>query len=336
MKDVQLVGSWFSGSARDIKLVTGGITDHGYQVEQTIIRDFRLPARALRKARELTARTFGLLKLKPRRFRASVFFQQPQYWWLSDAAFNCVIPNQEWYSEYGQGLLPYIDEVWCKSREAQRVFSALGCRCRFIGFTSDDRYLPALDGERDYRRFLHIAGPSIWKGTKVLVDTWLRHPEWPHLTVMSHVPLAVEPGSAPPNLAVVRSFMPDEELKQLQNRCGIYIQPTEMEGFGHTLCEAMSARAVVVTTGAAPMNELVEPDRGFLVEVGRTEPHYLGTRNYVTPETIEATIARVLATDVAQLERMGRRGREWFLESDAAFRRLLGEALAACVPRPGR
>lgn len=331
MKDIQLVGAWFSGTARDMQLVARSLKVHGYLTGQTTIRNLSLPARAARKLREIAARNLGLLRLKPRRFRASIFFQQPQYWWLSDARFNCVIPNQEWFSQNAEALLPHIDEVWCKSYEAQRVFSALGCRCRYIGFTSDDRYLPELDAARDYRKFLHIAGPSIWKGTKILVDTWLLHPEWPHLTVMTHAVLDIPPGPLPENMTIIRDFMPDEELRRLQNRCGVYIQPTEMEGFGHTLCEAMSAQAVVVTTDAAPMNELVQRDRGFLVQVGKVEKHFLGTRNFVTSRCIEDTMREILAIEVSELQRMGRRAREWYLQADSQFNELLGAAAAECL-----
>lgn len=319
MKDVQLVGAWFSGTARDIQLVSDRLTQGVYVIDRAITRNFGLFHRALRKARDVLASRLGLMPFKPKTFRLSIFFQQPTFWNIRDAYVNCVIPNQEWFSWYGEALLPQIDEVWCKTQEAVRIFSGLGKRCRYIGFTSDDRYLPEYDAHRDYRRFLHVAGPSVWKGTKVLVEAWLKHPEWPHLTVLTRTCPETLPRELPPNLSVFSHYVTETELKRLQNCCGIYIQPTEMEGFGHTLCEAMSAKSVVVTTDGAPMNELVHADQGFLIEAYRTERHFLGTRHFVAISAIERVVDLLISTDLEELERRGNQARASFLAMDAQF-----------------
>lgn len=70
-------------------------------------------------------------------------------------------------------LLPRFDAVLCKTHHAERIFRSLGCATRFIGFTSPDRYDARVFRQR---AFFHLAGRSTAKGTRVLLDTWQRHP----------------------------------------------------------------------------------------------------------------------------------------------------------------
>ena len=72
------------------------------------------------------------------------------------------------------------------------------------------------------------------------------------------------------NINYFAKYVDDDELRLVQNRHGVHLCPSEAEGFGHTLVEAMSCGAVVITTDGPPMNEMVTPDRGALVRYGRT------------------------------------------------------------------
>lgn len=329
MSRVQLVGVWYSGTARDLTLVADRLERLGFEVKSTILSDFRLPTKVARKTRDVVTRALHINNLRRPRYSLSLFFQEPLFWWIPNAAINCVIPNQEWFSEHGLRLLPSIDEVWCKTRAAERIFRLLGCKCRYIGFTSEDRYLPECDSRRDYARFLHVGGASEWKGTQVLVDTWLRHSEWPHLTVTTVMPIRNLPQRLPDNLTVLSRHLSDSEIRRLQNTCGINIQPTEMEGFGHTIVEAMSAKAVLVTTDGEPMNELVTEQRGFYIRPARVEKHYLGTRHFVSPEAIEKTIDSIQRTDLRKRVALGENARTWFKQNDREFSARLEHSMRA-------
>jgi hypothetical protein len=332
MNRVQLIGVWYSGTARDLTLVADRLEKLGFEVTSTVLSDFRLPAKVARRLRELVTRVLHLNNFRRPRYSLSLFFQEPLFWWMPNAAINCLIPNQEWFTDYGLRLLSSVDEVWCKTHTAERIFRLLGCECRYIGFTSEDRYLPEYDSLRDYTRFLHVGGVSAWKGTQVLVDTWLRHPEWPHLTVTTLMPLHNLPQRLPNNLTVLSRHLPDSELRKLQNTCGINIQPTEMEGFGHTIVEAMSAKAVVATTDGEPMNELVTAQRGFYIRSSRIEKHYLGTRHFVSPEAIESTVDSIQTTDLRVRVALGESARAWFKQNDREFSSRLEHAMRAHLP----
>jgi glycosyltransferase involved in cell wall biosynthesis len=113
----------------------------------------------------------------------------------------------------------------------------------------------------------------------------------------------------------------------------VHVCPSEAEGFGHLLGEAMSCGALVVTTDAPPMNELVDPERGVLVRVARSEPLRYSSRYFVDLEDLELQLARVFAMGEEQLRSIGLKARAWYdnqsRQFESSLRALLDEALRA-------
>lgn len=183
--------------------------------------------------------------------------------------------------------------------------------------------------KKDYNQFFHLAGSgSLQKGTKTLINVWSRHPEWPNLTIRQkqqsfHI--------AAPNINYVTHFLDDKHLRQYQNRLGVHLCPSEAEGFGHYIVEAMSTYGVVITTDAPPMNELITPERGRLANYTHTQSQRLGTNYYVDAEDLEIKIEELLAMDNNQKKELGENARNWYLENDKFFRRRLVEFLRNLV-----
>jgi glycosyltransferase involved in cell wall biosynthesis len=228
-----------------------------------------------------------------------------------------LIPNQEWFPPRMIPHLRRIDHVLAKSRHAQAIFSRHHPSSHFVGFTSADRRITGAAPDPD--RFLHVAGGSALKGTSALLEVWARHPEWPELTVVRHprardVPLRVQP-----NVRLVERYLEDDELRALQNACGVHLCPSLSEGWGHYIVEAMSCGAVPLVTDAPPMNELVGPDRGILVPYDRVEPRKLGSCFHVDRGALERAIAALIGMPAAEKERIGAAARRWFEENDRAF-----------------
>ena len=153
----------------------------------------------------------------------------------------------------------------CSARHgiAEKIFREAGFPTTFISFTSADRYDAGC--RRNYDAFFHLAGSSDQKGTAPLVDLWRAHPEWPTLTIVQHPNNRLDVQA--PNITYISEHIDDEKLRRLRNEMGVHVCPSEAEGFGHSIVEAMSCRALVVTTDAPPMNEIVSADCGVLVEV---------------------------------------------------------------------
>ena len=251
-----------------------------------------------------------------------IFLERVTARWLRQAGRYLLVPNQERYPPRLLGLLARVDHVLCKSRHAEEVFARHHDSVHWLGFTSMDRWDEAVP--TDYGRFLHLAGGSAVKGTGVVLELWERHPEWPALTLVWHRRGAV-PRSVPGNVELVDRYLSDDELRALQNRCGVHLCPSLSEGWGHYIGEALSCGAVTVTTDGPPMNELVGPDRGVLVAWRRSEPRKLGTDFHVDPDALEAAVETLLARPTAEKAQLGRAARSWFEENDARFRVRLRE-----------
>lgn len=246
---------------------------------------------------------------------------RPEY--LPTAQRNVLIPHPEWFHDEDRAWLPRIDRVFALTHHAVPIFEALGARVDYTGFTSADQMDAAVPRER---AFFHLAGRSRNKGTGTLLSAWRRHPEWPRLTVLQS-PRTAQPGPPAPNIAHRVDYIPDAELKRIQNAHRFHLCPSETEGFGHYLVEAMGVGAVVLTLDAPPMNEMITPGRGALVPWTRTGTQSLATTYFYDEAALEGVVNRVLALPDAKLDAMGSAARAWFEDNDRAFRTRIAEAV---------
>ena len=227
---------------------------------------------------------------------------------LRGARRNVVIPNPEYFRPFDRAQLASMDAVWVKTRHAQRLFDALGARTQYIGFTSPDR----LDTSVARRQaFFHGPGRSGNKGTDALLRLWAAHPQWPQLTVAWRRK-RVEIGELPANVTLLRDHLDDAAYRRLQNEHRFHLCPSQTEGYGHYLVEAMSCGAVVVTLDAEPMNELVTPERGVLVPAQAAGSQDLATLYGYSDAAMTAAIERCLALDTLAAERLGQAARHWY------------------------
>jgi glycosyltransferase involved in cell wall biosynthesis len=297
-----------------------GLTKDSLLLEQAI-RTAGLPhliGRADHKSRPLMERIF-----RTRRARIAIHVERVYPAWYSAADIHYLLPNQERFPRRQLGRLRKVDLVLCKSRHAVDVFSREGARTFHLGFTSEDRSSPATP--KDLSAFVHIAGASTLKGTEAVLAAWQAHPEWPELTLVMNARLA--PPSVPANVRLISEYLGDDDMRALQNACGIHLCPSQAEGWGHYIAEAMSTGAVVITTDAPPMNELVNAGSGLLVKVASSTPRHLGTCFQVDQNALEAAILTVMAMDTDQKARIGAQARAGF----DALRTGFGERLTTLM-----
>eukprot|EP00775_Hariotina_reticulata_P012551 gene12551-12684_t len=163
----------------------------------------------------------------------------------------------------------------------------------FMGHTSSDpsvgisgdvtaQLLSAIAGNRPQGYAIHVKGKSGLKQTKVVLDCWAQHPEFPALVVVGkaskeelspaalaakniifHPPVAREAGH--PEAAGADLLIEPDRLRALQTAASLHVCPSVREGFGHYLNEARAVGGLVVTVDHPPMNELITPDSGLLV-----------------------------------------------------------------------
>lgn len=225
---------------------------------------------------------------------------------LATAGTHIFIPNQEWFPPEHRRLLNLIDLIACKSWHGLAVLKQLLPFHRAIVYTGFSTLVPPVVWRGPPFDCLHIAGQSPLKGTEAVVAVWQRHPEWPMLHLVTDLAVTAEAA----NIRCHRD-LDAAAIAELRAHCLIAVQPSEVEGFGHVLAEAMTAAGVVVTTDGPPMNELIQPGRGFLVRYDRQRPLRVGTCYQIDEAELERVLARVFATPVAELMAVGEQAQRW-------------------------
>jgi hypothetical protein len=259
---------------------------------------------------------------------ANIFLEIIDPQWLESAKTNILIPNPEWLRPDTRNQLGRMDYVLCKTRDAERIFRSIGCRTHYCGFSGTARIIE--NSQMHYGEFLHLGGQSPNKGTQPLIDCWSRRPDWPMLRAFRHNKNFVVPIGG--NIDLSPQYLPDGELRLLQNGCGVHLCPSQAEGYGHTIIEGMSVGAVVITTNAPPMNEIVALDRGLLVETtSRAVPVMAGMKYEIDLSSLEQVIDRVVGMDHAELRRLGLSAREWYKANDKIFRERIVEFVLGVV-----
>ncbi|MFK7911578.1 MAG: glycosyltransferase [Akkermansiaceae bacterium] len=255
-------------------------------------------------------------------FDVNIFLERVFPRWLGTAKKNILIPNQERFPKRHIQRLKKIDHILCKSQHAEEIFSNYG-QSEYIGFTSTDMFDESI--KKDYQSFFHLAGRSTLKGTETILKLWESHPDWPTLTVVQCEENA--PESVPGNVHLITEYIPHEEIKRHLNTHGIHLCSSLSEGWGHYIVEAMSCRSVVITTDAPPMNELISPATGIPVPHSSSAPRHLGTNFHIDSRKLEQNITRLLQMPPEQKTQYGDNARDWFLENDARFQKVLSNSI---------
>lgn len=136
-----------------------------------------------------------------------------------------------------------------------------------------------------------------------------------------------------PNIEI-RKNIKEEELSMLWAKAGFAIQPSEVEGYGQVLAEALANGCVTVTTDAPPMNELVSPTFGFLARPTSTQKFRLGTRFKVADADLETVIAGALTEPLDALGKRAELAREWSNTNHTNFLQRLGDLLNEQARQP--
>ncbi|NII10827.1 glycosyltransferase [Oleiagrimonas sp. C23AA] len=314
---VQLLGrDNGAGLSRDLDLLADALASLAVEVHAN-----RLPRR--NRVHAWVTRWRG--KHKTPAFDINLMLERIRPEFASQARRNVLMPNPEYFSDRDGRVIETIGEVWAKTRHAVRLFNALGVPARYVGFTSPDQ---RLTGVERTATFFHGPGRSNNKGTAALIELWAHHPEWPRLTVVWRRQEAAQT-PVPPNVTLIREHLDAATFRQLQNRHQFHLCPSQTEGFGHYLVEAMSCEAVVVTLDGEPMQELVQPDRGVLVPAHVIGQRELAARYGFEPAAMEAAIEQCLSMAPATRERLGQQARRWFETERDGFLARLREAVYA-------
>ncbi len=326
------------GVSRDLDLLVGALHDCGCDVAVTAV-DLGEPHGRGSRLKQLGVDLRAVWRRGPadppslpRQYDINLMLEHlwPQF--FGQARLNVAVPNPEWFDRRDSSVLGSIDRVWAKTLNTQRIFERHGRLVSLIGFDSEDRYDRAVARERV---FFHLAGNSPMKGTTRLVQLWRQHPEWPALIVVER-PADGSPSSpSSGNVEVISSYVEEADLRRMQNRCAFHLCPSETEGWGHYLVEALSVGAVTITVDAPPMNELVTSERGILVAYNQTFRQKLAERYLFDERALAMAVEHAIAMTPDEMAARGAAARQWFLQNKAGFPGRIERALTEVdAPRP--
>jgi glycosyltransferase involved in cell wall biosynthesis len=330
--------SWDSGGlATDIDVLTRALERAGCSVAfkgRRYRRARSRPHSLMMTAGVLLAQRWARMTHRPP-FDMNIFLESvfPEY--LPMARVNCVIVNPEFFRDELLTHVPRLDFMLVKTPGGVDLCRDLSAPCRNIDFTSPDKRIPGFLRQGPLR-CLHLSGQSAVKGSEAVVEAWSRHPEWPQLTVVRRSKRYGGDDAPPlpplPNVRYETDYLTPERLRELQNECEVHVLPSQAEAYGHVIGEAMACGAIVVTTDAPPMNELVRPGRGMLVRVARSEPMSRSAKNFVDVGDLERQLNAVFAMSREARAGMSREARSWFEAQDQRFETSL-RALLDELPR---
>lgn len=223
---------------------------------------------------------------------------------------NILVPNPEWFVQQWRPHLHALSQVWAKTRDCERIFKGLHRDVQYTGWSSFDMHDPAVERKK---ALLHVAGGSSAKGTAAVLEAMRMLPQH-RLTLVSSKPIA-----SPPENVTVLGRQDAAELKRLMNQHAVHVCPSSYEGFGHYINEARSVGAVIISTAAAPMDELVGGEYGLLAGVAHRGWQNLATHSHVDPEALAKCIDAAMSCPLALLVELGSHAREQYLKDGEAF-----------------
>lgn len=245
---------------------------------------------------------------------------------LDLAPVNYLVPNAEWTKRHDLDLIGRkFHKILCKTREGERIFKGIfPAITHYVGFLARDIFNPQIIRKP---RFLHIGGNSSFRGTQEVLDAWKWRKDDRRIDAeLIIVSKALQDRPEIPNVTY-HDWLPEAELRCLQNECKFHLYPSGTEGFGHAIREAMSCNAVVLTTAAPPMDELKSvrkvPEHGWteynlakVYEVSALDIHQ-AAKEFLNISEISETVET----------------REEFLRGNEFFKTAFAEHLEDFVPK---
>lgn len=220
--------------------------------------------------------------------------------------------NLEWFMPAWRQYLPQLTQLWAKSSDAHATYQGMRLRSHLTGFLSRDLYDPQVQRTPTC---LHLKGHSGLKNTPAVLEAWAANPDLPPLTIIAQQPIP----DPPPGVTVLGRLPFPDVVTQL-NRHQIHVCPSRAEGWGHYITEGLSAGAAVITTNAAPMNEHVHSDWGWLLPSTGQRPRSLGTEHDVSPDDIAAAVREAAEMTSEQRDAVAVRARESVAHRNEQFR----------------
>ncbi len=241
----------------------------------------------------------------------------------ADNAIHILIPNPEWISPLTGERVSQMTEIWHKTH-----YSKLAIQTAFpekehvyIGFTSIEPMRIA----KNNRNFAHFKGKSVTRNSEKILNIWYRRRDLPELKLQFFTNALEADFFVFPewltwkNIHVKMGNVSDDAYFEELSGVGVHLCTSEVEGFGHYINESRAMGALIITTDAPPMNELVDSQSGILISPISTTQMSLGTRYLISEEGIEQAINRAINMSEEEFLLIKQNARERFFKDRQDF-----------------
>lgn len=251
----------------------------------------------------------------------NIFLQWANPEWFKLAKKNILIPNPEWFKDKWISNLNKFDGIFCKTKHAVEIFNKKNSNTVFTSFTSVNKFIAGI--KKDRRKYLHIAGKSKMKGTDIIIKTWIKNPDFPHLTIIQRN--AGHLVNNRKNLTIIPEYVNNDQLQLLMNKCAVHLCTSSAEGFGHSIGESLSCGALIISTDAPPMNELVQWDRGILVKPVRKKSKKLSYAYYIDVAGLENAVKSI--RNIRRMDALMENAYNFYSDNDKYFKKTILKAI---------
>lgn len=246
---------------------------------------------------------------------------------LNNAPVNWFMPNSEWYDAHTtECALPRISLVLCKTHDCEEIWGRKTGRTYYTGFEAADfsNNTPVLNKEL---AFLHLAGNSGTKNTEAVIDCWRQYrPPYPVMIVSRDPAIRVKCHGVP-NVKYEQRLA-DSHVSHFVNSYRFHLMPSEYEGYGQGLHEALGCGGIVLTTKAPPMTEFPGVPHELMIPSTGIFTRRIATCHSVSADGVRDAVERAATLSPDQLIRMSAEARKGFENERIEFRqrilRLLG------------
>jgi hypothetical protein len=247
---------------------------------------------------------------------------------LPIAPIHWLFVNPEWFAS---DLIPIVDKhfakILTKTCEAQRIFEPIfPGRVFYVGFLSVDKFDATVSREN---KFLHVGGDGGHRNTQAVIDAWKWKKKGVGIAAELTVVSTALKDRTPVGGVTLLSRVSDEDLKDLQNSHRFHLCPSATEGWGHTIREAQSVNAALLTTDAPPMNEV---NADYLVPSVGTSKFHMATTHEVSAIDIHAAAQDMLGCAPYSFQGP----RDEFLKTNESFRESFEQHIQAVEPSKAR
>ena len=248
----------------------------------------------------------------------NIFLEVMVPYLMNMAPVNWLMPNSEWWDFTGECGLPRVNLVLCKTHDCEEIWGRKLGRTYYTGFEAADLSNNTHVLNKDVA-FLHLAGNSGTKNTEAVINCWrmfrLPYP----VTIVSRDPAIRTLCCGIPNVKYEQRIA-DSHVMHAVNSHRFHLMPSEYEGYGQGMHEALGCGGIVLTTEAPPMTEFPGVPKELMIPSTGTFIRRVATCHHVSPEGVRDAVERAIALPSDRLCQLAQEARTGFEHEREAFR----------------